>query len=447
LSEPEPQPRRAVISWQEMRGRVSPDDASTPPVRGWRRIDVDGVFAFALFLPILFGPTMGPMGGAAFVGLTAAYAFLRGRSLLQTLAPRLFLLVPAVLAVTSALWSDLPQESFRQGLALTLTLFAALLISGAAKPGAVFNGITAAFLAYLITSRAMGTSMQGGMGDVGATAAVVAVGATVLAVRDRAWLWAAAGATAFAFELSAIAQARPAGALLGLGVSLLVILVMMTVRAAPIWLRASATALAVGGALAAGLFARFIASQMANLGDGVITGGAGLVERDDWVQVSTLIEGQRLLGRGFIGLWPGGGSAEVAPGQGLVGQNTYIDILLQLGWIGLWIVGATLIVGVIAFAVRYVRRPNLALTIWAGPLTYELVRIQIDVVGYAPFSPSAVLLTAALAATFSPDLAPRPQRRPTPKDLPAADVLSLDAFKARRAEKAGPASRHPDRPL
>jgi O-antigen ligase len=273
----------------------------------------------------------------------------------------------------------------------------------------------------------------------------------VRAVRERAWLWAAAAATAFAFELSAIAQARPAGALLGLGVSLMVIGLLIAVRRARVWLRAVVTVLAVGGALAAGLFARLIAGQMASLSNGVITGGASFAgPNNGWAQARTLIADEKLLGRGFYGLWPtdvpaATAAAPVSPT--IVLHNSYIDILLQLGWIGLWMVGATLIVGVIAFAVRYVRRPNLALTIWAGVLAYELVRIQIDVIGYAPFSPSAVLLTGALAAAFSPELLARPPRRPAPpKDLPAASVLRLEEYRARRAEKADPAFRHPDRP-
>ena len=90
---------------------------------------------------------------------------------------------------------------------------------------------------------------------------------------------------------------------------------------------------------------------------------------------------------------------------------------------------------------------SLALCVWAGVLTYELVRIQLDVIGYAPFSPSAVLLTAALAAAFSPELTGRPPRRPPPpKDLPPASVLRMEEYRARMAKKAGPAFRHPDRP-
>src|SRR5438045_2829648 len=72
LSEPDPQVRRAIISWEEVRAwsRGGQPEAADPPARGWRRVDLDGVFAFALFLPILFGASFGGLTAAIFVGLT-----------------------------------------------------------------------------------------------------------------------------------------------------------------------------------------------------------------------------------------------------------------------------------------------------------------------------------------------------------------------------------------
>lgn len=464
MSEPEPKVRRAVISWQEVRALGGGPEAGGPPRGFWRRVDLDGVFAFSLFMPILFGAAFGALTAAIFVGLVAVYATLRWKSLLSILGPRLFLLAPAALAVVSTAWSAAPEESLRQGLALTLTLSAALLLSAARSPGAVFRGVTLAYLLYLIVARAFGATMQGGMGDIGATAALVALGVAAMAMRERAFGWAAFGAVAAAFELSALAQARPAGAVFGFGVAVLVVALLMAAIKARVWLRALVTGAVVAGAAAAGVFARVIAQQMTAEGHGLIAANPNLVKlADGWAQARALIAEERFLGLGFYGLWPNARETAVKAAQAaeaaaqasgsappLTVHNSYIDILLQLGWVGLWIVGATLIVAILAFGLRFVRRPNLALAVWGGILAYELVRIQVDVIGYAPFSPSAVLLTAALAAAFSPELLPRPARREAKPALPPASVVQLREYRALRAEreakKADPAFRHPDRP-
>jgi exopolysaccharide production protein ExoQ len=453
LSEPEPQFRRAVISWQEVRawgrgGEAPPAEASA---RGWRRIDIDGVFAFALFIPVLFAGDLGqPLAGEVFGGLLLAYAALRWRRLLKILGPRLFLLIPAILAIASAAWSDQPTQTLWQGGALMVTLLAALLLSAAASPGAVFSGVTGAYLLYLIAARAQGLTMLGGMGDIGATAVIVSLGAAAMALRQRNWALGAIGTVAAGFEISALAQARPAGAVLGIAVALAVMVALVLTRASRTWLRLVATILVGGGALAAGLFGRRIAEAMTEFGRGWIAGNPSLIKPSDvWAQARTSIADQRWLGHGFYGQWsiePAGAATAAALGPAPV-HNSYIDILVQLGWVGLWIVGATLIIAILAFAWRYVRRPNLALCFWAGLLVYELVRIQVDVVGYAPFSASAILLTAALAAAFSPAMPERPARKTARAEAPVASVVvHLGEYRARKTEKADPAFRHPDQP-
>jgi exopolysaccharide production protein ExoQ len=455
LSEPEPQVRRAVISWSDVRSWARPaePDASGPGKRGWRRIDVDGVFAFALFVPILFGGSLGQAEKPIFLTLLALYGAVRGKDLARILAPRLFLLIPAVLAAASTYWSALPNESLTHGLGLAATLLAGLLLSAAASPSAVFKGVTAAYLGYLLRERAMGHSMQGGMGDIGATAVLVAAGMVLMALRERAWLWAAVGAVAGAFELSALVQARPAGAVIGLAAAAAVMLLFLAVLRAGLKLRLAVSFLAGAGALTVGLLARQVAERLTEFGHGLVAGNPNLMHSADvWAQARALIADHRLLGMGYFGLWPSQAPAAAqAAGHAywtaaLPIHNSYIDMLVQFGWVGLWIIGMTLTLAVLGFARRFVWRPNLALCIWAGVITYELVRIQLDVIGWAPFSASALLLGAGLAAAFSPELAPPAERRPVRAPQPPATVTRLDEYRERKTKKADPAFRHPDRP-
>jgi exopolysaccharide production protein ExoQ len=455
LSEPEPQVRRAVISWNDVRawGKTPQGQEAGPPKRGWRAIDVDGVFAFALFLPLLFAGNLGQAGKPVFIGLFALYAILRGRDLPRILAPRLFLLIPAVLAAASTYWSELPDLSLTQGLGLGVTILAAMMLSAAQSPGAVFRGVTAAYLTYLVAARASGVTMQGGMGEIGATSTIVALGATVMAVRERSWVWAAVGMVAGAFEISALVQARPASAVMGAAVALVVVLLMAAVVKANIWIRGGVAFLAGAGALTVGVFARTIAGRMTEFGHGWVVRNPNLINPSDgWAQARALIAKQQLLGKGYYGVWhtePGSAATHaasaVAQAPGVL-HNSYIDILLQFGWVGLWVIGITLTLAVLGFAKRFVWRPNLALCIWGGVLAYELVRIQLDVIGYAPFSTTALLLGAALGAAFSPELAARPERKAPPERLEPATVTHLHEYRERKAKKADPAFRHPDRP-
>jgi O-antigen ligase len=214
----------------------------------------------------------------------------------------------------------------------------------------------------------------------------------------------------------------------------------------------SVAILAGGGALAVGVFARRIAEVMTALGQGWVAQNPNLLHGvDSWAQARALIANQKLLGKGYYGLWPSHPDVHqavvAAPSSpALAIHNSYIDVLLQFGWIGLWIIGITVTLAVLGFAKRFVWRPNLALCVWAGVLTYELVRIQLDVIGYAPFSPSAVLLGAALGAAFSPELGLRPERKAPAERFEPASVTHLHEYRERKAKKADPAFRHPDRP-
>ena len=455
LSEPEPQVRRAVISWNDVRAWAKTPQAEQagPPKRGWRAIDIDGVFAFALFIPLLFAGNLGQAGKPVFIGLFALYAVVRHRELPRILAPRLFLLIPAVLAAASTYWSELPDLSLTQGLGLGVTILAAMMLSAAPSPGAVFRGVTAAYFTYLVAARASGVTMQGGMGEIGATSALVALGATVMAVRERSWIWAAIGTVAGAFEISALVQARPASAVLGAAVALAVILLLTAVVKARVWVRAVVAFVTGAGALAVGIFARTIAAWLTEFGQGWVASNPNLMAPSDgWAQARALIAKQQLLGKGYYGVWHSEPAASATHAAASVAQapgvlhNSYIDILLQFGWVGLWVIGITVTLAVLGFARRFVWRPNLALCLWAGVLAYELVRIQLDVIGYAPFSTTALLLAAALGAAFSPELAARPDRKVPPERLEPASVTHLHEYRERKAKKADPAFRHPDRP-
>jgi exopolysaccharide production protein ExoQ len=91
-------------------------EAHQPQKVGWNllglKVDADGVFAFLIFLPLLFIAKLGPMGAAAVAALLPAYVFVRRERLMQVLMPRAFLFLPPALALFSVIWSQAPSETF-----------------------------------------------------------------------------------------------------------------------------------------------------------------------------------------------------------------------------------------------------------------------------------------------------------------------------------------------
>jgi exopolysaccharide production protein ExoQ len=159
--------------------------------------------------------------------------------------------------------------------------------------------------------------------------------------------------------------------------------------------------------------------------------GADLFDKDPtltgrtylWYRADQLIAERPLLGRGFYAFWLQGNTdaeglwryAGITSRGGFSFHNTGVEILVQLGWLGLVTVLLTVLIGLGLLLRRFIRRPNLALCIWMSILLYELVRTPIEAVGMAPFYFSTILTFAALAAALGSGKT-EPAYEPTPDE-------------------------------
>ena len=405
------------------------------------RLDVDGVFSLVMFLLLLFSLQLGTLGAALLSLVILAYGAAMWRRLWPVRAPRAFRLVVPGFALLSVFWSQAPGDSAKFALEFVLTVLAGLLLSAAKNPHAVFRGMAGAFFIYICAAIAFGHQTAVGahgdqafsglsdgknlLADIAATGLLISLGVAAHAVRRGQMGWALAGFFAAIVEFYAVAAAHSAGALLGLGFGLMALAGLLAVYRAGVGLRAILVGFLcvclVVGAASYG----WLSTQLIELGadlfdkDPTLTGRTYL-----WYRADQLIAERPLLGRGFYAFWLQGDTdaeglwryAGITSRGGFSFHNTGLEILVQLGWLGLVTVLLTVLIGLGLLLRRFIRRPSLALCVWMSILLYELVRTPIEAVGMAPFYFSTILTFAALAAALGsgkpePAAEPAPDRR------------------------------------
>jgi len=147
-----------------------------------------------------------------------------------------------------------------------------------------------------------------------------------------------------------------------------------------------------------------------------------------WQRAYDLIDATPWLGRGFHSFWLQGNPdaeglwqyAGITSRDGFNFHNTAIEILVHLGWFGLIIYGAVVVIALAFLVARFMTRPNLFVCFWLSVLVYELVRMPIESVGFTEFYFSTVMLFMAMGSAFAaPAMRPRPVKTPLDKQPPA----------------------------
>lgn len=392
-------------------------------------VDIDGLFAVALFVPMLFIGRLGTAGAAMIAALAPLYLFLRRDRLFQVLLPRSFLFLVPAYAMFSAVWSSATAETLKYSTELWITVCAGLLLSSARNQVAVLRGISFAFFSYVVASIFFGRYVAVGVGaggeafsglsssknllaDIAATGLVVSAAVTLMAIQSRSWFWILFGFVSIALDLYCAVAARSAGALLGLGMAVLAIVGLTPLVYGGKVLRAWITGMIGVCLLAIGVSYASIAQAMIDFGTSLFDKDPTLTGRTYlWYRAADLIREHPFLGRGFYAFWLQGDiDAEglwryfgIDGRGGFTFHNTFVEILVMLGWPGLILIAGAVLIGVIFLIRRFVATPSLPLVCWIGVLLYELARTPIETIGVAPFYFSTALVFAALGAAFRPD--------------------------------------------
>lgn len=394
---------------------------SKPPRRRWLQFDADGFFAF-VFVTLFSASMLGTIAAVAVVAMAAVYIALRLPQLGEIMTPRAVILAIPIFAVLSFFWSQSPVDTLKYSLEFALTVGLGLILSAAPYPKAVLWGLFVAFAGYTVTALVFGQSVDVGnngqtafagltagknlMGDIAANGALISLACFVAGIEDRRPFRAILALGVAVAEIYVLLLARSAGALLGTVPAVFAFIFFLALRPMPLNLRLFAT-----------VFMSFAAAVMAMAyGSTIIEDSMMLFDKDPtltgrtylWQRAADFITDKPVLGTGFnafwvesnpdaVGLWHFGGLIDP---WGFNFHNTLIELLVNLGWIGVCVFTIVAIICSVLLLRSVIARPTLALCFWFSLMVYEFVRMPIEAIGTAPFAHSTLLLFVGFGAAL-----------------------------------------------
>jgi len=339
---------------------------------------------------------------------------------------RWLLFAPGCFALLSVLWSAAPMQSFRLGLELIFTIYMGLWLAGSSRPGDVVAGLAMAGMLYLLPSLALGQSVAIGnapgekafsglnsgknlFGDIAAIGIL-----SMVCLQLKTWmkqpLMTALLLLALAGEIYAIVLSQSAGAMVAAfgGCAVMIYLVLLsragpTIRAWMLMVSALSAIMAlvlylvVGDEISQWMMAFFHK-------DLTMTGRLYL-----WARSKEIIAGHAMLGVGYSAFWvPGNLDAEglltwsrIPSRMGFNFHNAIIANLVELGYVGLAVLGVTVGAATVALVSQALRWGQTVTAFWVAILFYELSRIPIEALGPLPFYHTTVLLWVAMGMVWS----------------------------------------------
>ncbi|HVV66176.1 MAG TPA: O-antigen ligase family protein [Rhizomicrobium sp.] len=390
-------------------------------------VDSDGLFAFALFAPMLFIVELGTFGALLFVLVVLFGVWFRPGALSETLRGRSFALAVPAYAALSTLWSDAPLETLKHAIEFAFTVFAGIQLASTRNPKSTVFGLFLAFALYAAASLAAGNTVDVGNAgakalaglaeskneeaDIAATGLVISMFVFVIGLAGRSALQTMAAALAGAMQGYETIEAMSAGALAGSAAAAIVLALVLVLRNMGRTVRFAALSFASACALAsAALFEassgdalRWLAAIFGK--DPTLTGRTYL-----WYRARDMVGDHPLWGAGFAAFWRQGNLdaeglwryARISTREGFNFHNTLYDALVSLGAVGATIFGVVLAAGAAFLMRRYVRRPSYAACFWIAIGAYFVIRMPLECVGLTEFYFSTALLFAALSSGRSP---------------------------------------------
>lgn len=432
-----PHPR---LIWADPRDAAAPRAPAASRLFPLLAIDADTVFAFLIFMVLLFTLQLGTAGAALLVLLVPAYAVMRREQLLELALSRALLLVVPALVVCSVVWSEARGESAKLAFEFCLTIMVGLLFSAARNPYGVFRSLAAAFFIYVCVSMALGHQTAVGnngeqafsglsdgknlLGDIAATGVLLSLGVAADGLRRQQAAPVVLALGAALIEFYTVMAAHSAGAVLGLAFGLMALFGLTAIYRSGLALRAILVGFLCLCLTIGAVSFQWLSTQLIELGASLFDKDTTLTGRTYlWYRADQLIAEKPALGRGFYAFWIQGNVdaeglwryAGITGRGGFTFHNTGVEILVQLGWVGLVTIAVVALTAMGLLLARFVRRPSLALCIWMSLLLYELVRTPIEAIGLAPFYFSTVLVFAGFGVAFAPQTRPLLARAAAPR--------------------------------
>lgn len=348
----------------------------------------------------------GTMGAAIFLAATFALIGIRPAQSARDLARFAPLLLLPLLAMISTIWSDAPERTLRAGIQLMITIMAAIIVcrrvSGTTLIAVLFAAYTAMCLASLATlpaSIASGTPMIGLFDSKNQFAFVshllFAVSLAVIVDRRQHMLLRIGAVAAVPLSILLVVLAQSAGATTSIAVTLLTFpaflllgRVAMSIRIA--MLVATLIALVLVLAFLPDILSAWTDFQVHVLKkDATLTGRTYL-----WDFAARLGAERPLLGHGYYAFWRIGNIdaeglwrwADIRNRSGFNFHNMFVEMRVDLGWIGAGLFVATSVAIAVASLIRQFTRGDVAVSFLLAMLVVLYIRSYTESTLIGPFN-------------------------------------------------------------
>lgn len=393
---------------------------------------------------------LGTLSALSFV-LLITYQVIMQRSVVHKMIIKNFgILLFPLFCIVSSVWSDSPGRTFYFATQYFLTIFVSALITYSVPYRSIIFGCFLGFGAYAILAILFGNTVNvGADGDIafvglagsknqaGETAFVslLWILGSVIAVKDRwripAWIFGFISAVACLFLLL---NARATSALIftAIGVPLFILLIL--VSKVPMVIRGLIVVLTIVLSSIIAVTSPFWASEAFRLAlesagkDVTLTGRVVL-----WDAAAELISQRPVLGNGFAGFWrienPDAqylwNAMAVSQGAPFNFHNTFLDLLVNVGSVGLVLYCSCVIVCIYLILKSFIMTPNIFVVISLTLLLCTLPKASFEVLGLAPFN--LLTVTLFLALSYGANIAVKEPRGLVPKAAKLQDQEHLNS--------------------
>lgn len=396
-----------------------------PLASAMARLDFDYLFCTAVFSAALFIRYLPGIAPLLFIAASGLFFFVRPGKL-HALGKCYGLLTLGAFTMLSAVWSPVPDQTIYYGLQYALTILLACQISSGVEERKLLLGLFTAFLAFGLANFWDGLTTGGitfsgfynhyafvglmgsknAQADTAALGTMVALATLIDALRRRNLALALLALGLILIDVLIVANAQSTGAVVGIGIGSAMVIILNTYRILPLQTRiVSFVGIVVIAIIVVATqpiwYEPLLHDVMAVAGkDTTLTGRTYI-----WERARVAIDRHPILGVGFSGFWIVGNleaeaiwrRLEIHNRSGFNFHNTYYDIRVHLGLLGVILFAAVCLPAAAKLVMRVIRQPSSVTILFMSLIVYEASRMNFESRGTTAFHYATFLLAAAFA--------------------------------------------------
>lgn len=367
---------------------------------------------------------LGPISNVLQIGIIMLLALVHWRSALESMPKVWLVLAYPVMALASSYWSSAPDVTFRYSAQFLFTAMGTIVVAASLGPrrflSAIYVASALVAIGSLFSGR-YGSSMEGPV-MIGLTGSknqmaflsqlTLASAVAIFVDRSQPRLLRASTVIAGLIALSLLIQAKSAGGILTAIGATAAFLGLMALRPFPASVRVAAVVIGILVATPAIIMKDTLIEQTQRVSLNLLKKDATLTGRTYlWAHADRLIEQRPIVGHGYRSIWLGKSVttqgllrwAQLPDGRGFNFHNTFKEVTVDTGYIGLVLFILSMGVAGFLLLARFLREGTVVWAFFfATYLTYVARAFAELIIG--PFSAATLILgcIACYAALIRP---------------------------------------------